>query len=167
MPDNRPTTEAAPKVIAITGHRPETFAKGVEIAAVQNQLWMWLAHVHATYITGGARGVDQWAAQYARHHGREYRVYLPFPLEVTAARWQAQDRKNLERLLRGASKVTVAMERYSVAGYHARDRAMVDDADEVLAVWDGRETGGTAATVAYAKKQQKPVHVIDPRWYAK
>lgn len=44
-----------------------------------------------------------------------------------------------------------------------RNHYMVDHADEVLAVWDGRfGRGGTQETVKYAISKGKPVHVIDP-----
>jgi hypothetical protein len=44
-------------------------------------------------------------------------------------------------------------------------KAMIDQADELYAVWDGqpaRAYGGTADVVAYARAQGMPVHVIWP-----
>jgi predicted Rossmann fold nucleotide-binding protein DprA/Smf involved in DNA uptake len=38
---------------------------------------------------------------------------------------------------------------------------MVDNSDAVIAIWDGGASG-TANTVEYARKQGKPVLVIDP-----
>jgi hypothetical protein len=38
-----------------------------------------------------------------------------------------------------------------------RNRAMVDTADLVIACHDGRATGGTTATMAYARKRGVPV----------
>jgi hypothetical protein len=47
----------------------------------------------------------------------------------------------------------------------AASRLMVNDADELLAVWDGkpaRAYGGTADVVAYAREHGTPVRVIWP-----
>ena len=48
----------------------------------------------------------------------------------------------------------------------AASQLMVDEADELYAVWDGlpaRGYGGTADVVAYARQRKIPVHVIWPR----
>jgi len=47
----------------------------------------------------------------------------------------------------------------------AASELMIDGADELYAVWDGkpaRAYGGTADVVAYARKHGKPVRVIWP-----
>jgi hypothetical protein len=49
--------------------------------------------------------------------------------------------------------------------YMAASELMIDNADELYAVWDGqpaRGYGGTADAVAYARDHGKPVHVIWP-----
>jgi len=49
--------------------------------------------------------------------------------------------------------------------YMAAGQLMVDQADELYAVWDGqpaRGYGGTADVVAYAREQGRPVQVIWP-----
>lgn len=43
--------------------------------------------------------------------------------------------------------------------YHHRNRLIVEAADLVIAFWNGHSTG-TAYTVAYAKKLEKPVRVV-------
>ncbi len=50
-------------------------------------------------------------------------------------------------------------DRYGRGAPIKRNREMVDMADRVLVVWDGISKG-TAITVAYAKKQQKPLTLI-------
>lgn len=44
----------------------------------------------------------------------------------------------------------------------ARNEEMVDVSDLVVAVWDGREYGGTYYTKAYADRRGVPVRVISP-----
>ena len=40
---------------------------------------------------------------------------------------------------------------------------MVDRSDMLFAVWNGKQTGGTASTVRYAVKQGKPHELFDLR----
>ncbi len=47
---------------------------------------------------------------------------------------------------------------YSKDCYMRRNRYMVDQSQRIIAVYDGRSTGGTAATVRYAKG--KDVRVV-------
>jgi hypothetical protein len=52
-----------------------------------------------------------------------------------------------------------------VEAYIAASRRMVDEADELYAVWDGKPArgyGGTADVVDYAHNTRKPVRVIWP-----
>jgi hypothetical protein len=53
----------------------------------------------------------------------------------------------------------------SSESHMAASKLMVDEADELYAVWDGkpaRAYGGTADVVAYARENGIPVHVIWP-----
>lgn len=45
---------------------------------------------------------------------------------------------------------------------HARNRWLIDNHDACLALWDGRTSGGTYATMQYAKKKKKPILWLDP-----
>lgn len=80
-------------------------------------------------ISGGAKGVDTLAEQYALAHRIETMILKP----------------DYERFGRGAPL--------------KRNEIMVQQADSVLAVWDGKSRG-TKYTIEYAKKQGKPVQVI-------
>lgn len=44
---------------------------------------------------------------------------------------------------------------------HKRNRYMVDQADYIIAVWNGKPSG-TGKTLQYAQQQGKPVRVINP-----
>ena len=50
---------------------------------------------------------------------------------------------------------------------HKRDKWIVDNSDELLAVWNGQPRGGTFATIrsaekAIAKGKEYTIHIIDP-----
>lgn len=81
-------------------------------------------------ISGGAKGADTLAENYAKEHGVEVIVFKP----------------DYKRYGRGAAFV--------------RNRLIVDNADRVLAFWNGKSTG-TKYTIDYAKKQNKSVDIID------
>lgn len=148
------------KVIAVTGHRPETF--GCPYAIGLGALERVIRDNEALYLVGGARGTDREAAALCRKLGRPYAVYLPFPVHITAARWNGRDRARLIAELAGAIEVHTLSEHYRRDGYWLRNKAMVDAADAVLALWDERTTGGTAQTARYAISLGKPVTVITP-----
>ncbi len=80
-------------------------------------------------ISGGARGADELARRFALGHGIDIREYLP--------EWKQHGRP---------------------AG-QIRNRFIIDDADAVLAFWDGRSKG-TRGGLEYARKQGKGVLLI-------
>lgn len=75
-------------------------------------------------ISGGAKGVDALAEQYAARHGLPLTVFQP----------------DYKQFKRGAPL--------------KRNLQIVDEADGVIAVWDG-ESRGTKFTIDYAYKQKK------------
>lgn len=80
-------------------------------------------------ITGGAMGVDTVAEEFARSHG--------IPLDVHKPDYSTHNRK--------APLI--------------RNQEIVEQADEVLAIWDGHSKG-TKYTIDWAKRKGKPVHVF-------
>ena len=82
-------------------------------------------------LSGGARGVDQCAAEAARERGLEVQEYLPD--------WKSLGRK---------------------AGV-ARNALVVDQADLVVAFWDGKSRG-TKNAIDLARNMCKPFAVVFP-----
>lgn len=82
----------------------------------------------STIISGGAKGVDQAAEQYANENNIPLEVHLP----------------DYQKYGRGATLV--------------RNKLIVDSADFVLAIWDGKSPG-TKSVIDYCKKQGKPYEV--------
>lgn len=80
-------------------------------------------------VSGGAKGVDACAAEYARSHGLKLTEFLP---------------------------------EYKLYGRGApfkRNLRIIDYADEVLAVWDGKSSG-TKYVIEQCKNKNKNVTVI-------
>ena len=80
-------------------------------------------------ISGGANGIDSLAEKYA-------------------------DTNRISKLI-----IRPEYRRYGRAAPIKRNEIMVDIADSVLVIWDGRSRG-TQSTIEYAKKKNKPVTVI-------
>lgn len=80
-------------------------------------------------VSGGAKGVDGCAAEYAKEKGLRLTEFLP------------------------------EYEKYGRAAPIVRNRAIVDYADEVLAVWDGCSKG-TLSVIRYCEKVGKPCRVV-------
>ena len=82
-------------------------------------------------ISGGARGIDTLAEKYADEHKLSKHILRP----------------KYHLYKRGAPI--------------KRNREMIEMADAVLIVWDGRSRG-TQSTVRYAEKLKKTIKVVQP-----
>lgn len=85
--------------------------------------------VVSTVVSGGARGADTLAERWAKSRG--------VPTEVYPADW----------------------ERHGKSAGFIRNKLIVDNADAVLAFWDG-QSRGTKMTIDLAVKLKKPVRVV-------
>jgi uncharacterized phage-like protein YoqJ len=158
-------------VIVFTGHRPPKLGgyqsnptsravKRAMKAAVKRAIAKYGDTHEIAIIWGGALGVEQWAAKLADHLGLRHMAYLPF--EGFDATWPESSRDHLAELLTTACHVRYVSEPgYSAEKMMVRNRAMIDKADAVIAVWNGSK-GGTANAVGYARNKKVPMVVIDP-----
>ena len=80
-------------------------------------------------VSGGAVGVDSCAAEYAKKNGLKLTVFLP------------------------------QYERYGRAAPIARNKKIVDYADKIVALWDGKSKG-TLSVIKYAEKTGKICEII-------
>ena len=83
----------------------------------------------STIISGGAKGADTLAKQYAEEHGVHIIEHKP----------------DWKQFGRGAGII--------------RNKTIVEDADHVLAFWDGKSRG-TKHSIHHAEKQNKPLTVV-------
>ncbi len=96
-------------------------------------------------VSGGQTGVDRAALDFAIRH------------DIDHGGWVPRGRKAEDGPL--PSRYTVSETR--TPSYGERTRKNVADSDGTLIVFQGRLSGGTALTHAYAVKAQKPVLLID------
>lgn len=161
--------------LAFTGHRPELLPFGEnELSAesirvktmILNEIMSSAAKGCDTFLAGGARGGDIiFAEQVLLVKATEYpniRLITVVPHEGQANSWSEAWRDRYFRIHELSTEVITLASRYSRDCYHVRNRYLVDNADKLLALYNGGATGGTAYTVKYARQKNREIIVIDP-----
>ena len=149
-------------IIAGTGHRPQFCPCGFD----ENHIWLTRLKYKLAFklgvknptaiVSGMAIGYDTWLAEMAIDLGIPLHAYVPFMGQ--GSNWPEAARKKYQYLLDNATNVRYISEDYSKDAFLKRDRAMIDDCDEVFSLLDPTKTsGGTYYTVKYAKQNNKVV----------
>jgi len=176
------------KTITLTGHRPKHLIPqgdtwglthplvkgyGSEIrkellkqAGFNSQTQTWESPEPITLISGMALGVDTIGAMVLLRLKAQFpnRFFLEcaIPCLNQDDRWKADDKKRYKDLLSQADVVTYVSEKaYTNGCMQKRNEYMVNQADVILAVWDGSKSG-TGNCVIYALEQGMPVMLIEP-----
>lgn len=143
----------------VTGHRDIPADK---IQYVQMQLRQELLQAiqsgYTHFISGFAAGVDLIFAGIVADLKREYPITLEAAIPYQG-RMKSPD-KTFQCLLKECDIVKVHTEQYSKSCYMVRNRYMVDCSALVIAVHDGRKSGGTAATIRYAHRMKRDIREI-------
>lgn len=149
----------------VTGHRPGRLVdlEWARQAAERALDELQRRHPKLVVITGGATGFDQLIACACVRRRVPFEMVLPCSPEVMTAYWRPDQRMMLAELCGRAVDVTVLNEelpprQVTPAVYHARNAAIVRQADVLVAYWDGRQHGGTWWTIAHALEVGKPVY---------
>ena len=145
------------KICCVTGHRdiPEEKMDRIQ-KLLRQEILAAIEDGYTHFISGFAAGADLLFADIVAELKEIYPITLeaaiPYP-----GRMKTPD-KTFRRLIRCCDIVKIHSDSYSKDCYMRRNRYMVDQSQRVIAVYDGRPTGGTAATVRYAKG--KDVRVV-------
>jgi uncharacterized phage-like protein YoqJ len=83
-----------------------------------------------------------------------------FPYPYKSRKIITEYSQDVETILVGCNYKTVISERYFKGCMQKRNRYMVDKSDLVLAIWNGKEEGGTWNTIKYARAKNKPIKYI-------
>lgn len=136
----------------VTGHRSLTPVQGmVSVIELMEEMLMAANDGYTRFITGMAEGIDQIFAR----NVLIIKKYCP-DIKLVAAishrgRLDAKD-KGFQELISRCDEVLVLSEKYHPGVYAARNRWMLENSGRLIAVWDGRLTGGTYRTVKLAEK---------------
>jgi len=120
-----------------------------------------------TFQCGMAVGGDLLFAEIALELKREY---APMPIRFVAVvpclnhdkSWNEADRLRLREISEEADDIVlVSNSRYYDGCMAKRNRYLVDNCDELIAIFDGQR-GGTMQTINYAKEKRRRITIIDP-----
>lgn len=163
------------KKCTFTGHRPQNLPFGFNEAdercialkqTLRNEIVKQIEENGVThFITGMAIGVDMYAAEIVLGLKSSYDGIIlesAIPCETQAAKWTEEQRDRYFDIASQCDKETLIQRPYTPDCMNKRNRYMVDQADHIIAVWDGRPSG-TEKTARYAQRQGKPVTVINPK----
>jgi hypothetical protein len=159
------------RIVGFSGHRqladPDAAARAIKGAVLELRRvapgdWIGLSSV--------AVGSDQLFVEQILALGLSWHAILPLPRAQFKEDFTPADWEKAEEFLRRADHSRVVGENATREdGYLDCGMETVNDADVLIALWDGmpaRGRGGTGEVVAYATALGKPVLIIDPATYA-
>ena len=112
------------------------------------------------FLSGMAEGIDTFCAEAVEELKKTYSdISL---VAVLPYNHQGNDRSEYEKerfsnIIKNADSVIILQEKYSQGCYYRRNEYMVDNSDMLFAVYS--EAGGTAYTIKYAVKKNKPIKI--------
>jgi uncharacterized phage-like protein YoqJ len=152
-------------IYAATGHRPDKLdGYGVMPFLRLTQLAEASLRTLAPtkIISGMALGWDQAIASASSHLKIEWIAAIPFKGQELA--WPEASQRIYATILKHASQVIYVCEPgYKASKLQKRNEWMVDNADAILALWNG-SPGGTANCIQYAQSKGKPITNVWSSW---
>lgn len=155
--------------IGVTGHRLNRISQR-QLDRLTPQVRPLLAEIAAAahtpalaLLSGLAEGADRHVAQLALEGGYALHAVLPFARETYLHDFAgAASRAQFGELLARAQRIVELPGRpgFSAQAYRRAGHALLDEADVLLAVWDGQPAqgaGGTAEVVNEACRRRMPV----------
>ncbi len=162
------------KSCAFTGHRPKSFPwryneMDARCVALKETLAGQIARLADSgiteYLSGMAEAVDTWAALSVlalREKNPALRLHCILPCKSQADKWNTQARELYRSILDRSDSIVWVNRAYTQSCMLERNRFLVSHAAILLAVYNGSQRSGTAATVNYARRLGREIIVIDP-----
>jgi uncharacterized phage-like protein YoqJ len=157
-----------------TGHRPDRLAGGYNQsnnictrlrAALRAEIENAVLQGYTRFISGMAQGADMWAAEEVirlRDKGYNLNLVAALPCPNQDSRWPEYARIKYRQLLERADEVHLISERYTPLCMGARNLWLVTQSSMVIALYDGGKRGGTANTLAHARRFGLHIVRINP-----
>lgn len=150
------------KTCCVTGHRsiPSNQAEAVR-QGLDQAVHQAIAGGYNAFISGFADGVDLMFAEIVSQTMQENpRIKLIAAIPYRKRLETLQKRERTKALLEQCAEIYVAAEEYLPSVYVKRNRYMVERSDRVVAVYDGRDSGGTVGTIRLAHQMKKELWEI-------
>ena len=152
------------KTCCVTGHReiPSQLQQTLR-RRLEQEVQQAIADGYTCFLSGFAEGADLLFAVVVA----EQKVEHPDICLEAAIPYRGRYNRLLQNtatraLLDLCTAIHIASETSRPGVYHQRNRYMVERSSRIIAVYDGRKTGGTAYTVQYARRQGKDVRILTP-----
>lgn len=160
--------------VCFTGHRPQNLPFGFNeedprcirmrrmLARKTEELILYQGARH--FISGMAIGVDMISAEIVLELREKYHhitLECVVPCKSQPNKWSDSMKERYCSILERSDEITFIQEMYTPDCMHKRNRYMIECADAVIAVWDGKPSG-TGYTVNYAKEKGRKVYVLNP-----
>ena len=162
------------KTCAFTGHRPhklpwktnESDPRCISLKATMTDQIATLVNSGVTdFLTGGAVGVDCWAALIVlglREKNPALKLHCILPCERQADDWSDSEQERYHAILKQADSIDYTSRDYYDGCMIDRNHRLVESAGLLLAVYNGVRRSGTGATVNYARKLGREIILINP-----
>ena len=150
------------RACCITGHRDIPAQQiGYVKDALHHEIDKAIVDGYTYFMSGFGEGVEQLFAEIVIHK-KEYNPILQLiavlPYRKRLETLQKKERTKL--LLERCADVIVIREEYIPCVYSHRNRYMVENSDRVIAVYDGREQGGTVNAIRFTHELRKELREI-------
>ena len=169
---------APDNVLAFTGHRPKDIFNSYDPYEPRNKAFLMqlraliekniVEHGVDTFITGMALGVDMWAARIVLALKQKYphiKLIAAIPCKEQDSRWIGESKREYADILAKCDEQHLLFDgtfEQNKGCMNQRNRWMVNKAGRVIAVWTGKENGGTWDCVKYAREQDRNITYLNP-----
>ena len=150
------------KTCCVTGHRdiPQKEINKVK-AALRREVDLAVKEGFTRFMSGFAEGVDQYFAEIVlekkkKNPALELIAVIPYQKRLD----NLMEKRRTYEMLEACADVVVMQEKYHPSVYSHRNRYMAEHSDRVIAVYDGREKGGTVRTIRFAHQMKKEFREI-------
>ncbi len=167
--------KAEGKVCAFSGYRPSKLPFKSEEdpecillkMRLRDEIYSAIDDGCTDFLSGMALGTDTWAAELVLEAQEtlsgirpiHLHAYLPFPGQD--ARWSAKNRRRYHKILAVCDSITVLSSQYLPDCMERRNRAMIQRANRLIAVFDGK-SGGTQNTIRMAHEKGITLCILSP-----
>ena len=149
------------KTCCVTGHRDISIDKLEYVAQeLRREIDEALRDGYRTFITGFAQGTDMLFARLVDARRGDYpdiflEAALPYAGRTKQLTWDERER------LSKCNGIKIISEKYHPGCFFQRNRYLVHSSSRVIAVYDGREKGGTWQTIRFARVNEKDLRIIE------
>ena len=150
------------KTCCVTGHRdiPEEQIDNVK-QSLEREVDRAIRDGFTSFLSGFAEGTDLLFAEIvaeriAKNPALKLIAAIPYRRRLDTL----QKSERTKALIDLCAEIYVASEGYHPSVYAKRNRYMVERSDRVIAVYDGREKGGTVGTIRLAHMMKKELREI-------